>query len=692
MNAPVTAIVGPIVGHPFADTPATPAGHFRLALFGVIAHLIEASAGGDRDALRAAHPFLLDYADEIARRLGRADASAARWRRALEAWERSADASLPLRALCAAGVSRLELELLLAVGLPEEDPRFSDLFEQATGRVRRPTAGLLLAWWRLDDAGDDRVDEVRRGILALVRSGLLQVLNPDAPRSEWSLAVAAPLWDALRGEPPAMPWLHHIKSGDLLPFERYLAPPAVLRIAAELPRLLAERPAQLLVVRGARQNGRKTLLGTVARALGKGLVVAPDAILDDEPRWRLFGALAVALDALPVLDLGLRPGENRAVPALPLVGGPIAVVTGPRGGIDAGDGRALLTVTLPLPDAQCRRRHWRAAAPGQSAAVLDELARTIYLTSGNIRRAAQAASAHAQLDGREAIEPRDVQLACRGLHSARLETVATRIDARGSLHELALDDVTRGELETLAARCRHREPLAAAAGPASEPGAPACGVRALFAGPSGTGKTLAARLLAATLGKDLYRVDLAAAVNKYLGETEKNLDHAFSAAEELDVVLLLDEGDALMAARTDVASSNDRYANLETNFLLQRVESYGGILLVTSNAADRIDKAFARRMDVVVQFRAPDDVRRYEILCLLLGAHAVDDAWLQELACRCAFAGGQLRNVVTHARLLALQSERTLGADHLHAAVLREYRKTGAHCPLKRPASALIEA
>ena len=225
-----------------------------------------------------------------------------------------------------------------------------------------------------------------------------------------------------------------------------------------------------------------------------------------------------------------------------------------------------------------------------------------------------------------------------------------------------------------------REQLAAASAAVAQSNP---GVRALFAGPSGTGKTLAARLLAGLLGKDLYRIDLAATVNKYLGETEKNLSQAFAAAEELDVVLLLDEGDALMASRTDVNSSNDRYANLETNFLLQRVESYQGILLVTSNAPDRIDKAFARRMDVVVNFRSPDEWRRYDILKTHLGVANIDDDWLQQVACRCALSGGQWRNVVAHARLLALQSDGVIGAEHLYAALVREYRKSGGECPLR---------
>src|SRR5205085_9337809 len=130
---------------------------------------------------------------------------------------------------------------------------------------------------------------------------------------------------------------------------------------------------------------------------------------------------------------------------------------------------------------------------------------------------------------------------------------------------------------------------------------------------SGTGKTLAARLLAAALRMDLYRLDLSAVVNKYIGETEKNLNQVFARAEELDVLLLLDEGDALLTRRTDVQTSTDRYANLETNYLLQRLESFEGILIVTTNAINRIDDAFKRRMDVVVDFRPPDVAERWTI-------------------------------------------------------------------------------
>jgi SpoVK/Ycf46/Vps4 family AAA+-type ATPase len=210
------------------------------------------------------------------------------------------------------------------------------------------------------------------------------------------------------------------------------------------------------------------------------------------------------------------------------------------------------------------------------------------------------------------------------------------------------------------------------------------GVRALFKGPSGTGKTLAARMLAGTLGMDLYRVDLASVVNKYIGETEKNLERVFARAEELDVILLLDEGDALLTQRTGVQSANDRYANLETNYLLQRLEHYEGILLVTTNAGDRIDAAFQRRMDVVVDFGLPDAAERWAIWQLHLpGTHEIALDLLHAAAQRCAMSGAQIRNAALHASLLAVDSGLPLGAAHLEAAVEREYRKQGALSPLR---------
>jgi SpoVK/Ycf46/Vps4 family AAA+-type ATPase len=189
-------------------------------------------------------------------------------------------------------------------------------------------------------------------------------------------------------------------------------------------------------------------------------------------------------------------------------------------------------------------------------------------------------------------------------------------------------------------------------------------------------------------------VDLASVINKYIGETEKNLHRVLSRAEEMDIVLLLDEGDALLGNRTEVKSSNDRYANLETNYLLQRLETYGGIILVTTNAAQNIDSAFQRRMDVVVHFVRPGADERWAIWQLHLPEdHTVPSDFLMEVSARCDLTGGQIRNAALLAALLAVgEDSQSVQNRHLEEAIQAEYRKAGAVCPLDtsrdQPASA----
>lgn len=684
MNAPLTPSA--LAATAFAGLPFSAAQHVRLALFGVIARVAEACTEGDLHAAVQAHPFLADYLGEIEARMGEGDAPAPRWWQALRAWEQQAEeqgTQLPLLALQRAGLDALELELLLAVGLIEEDPRFGTVFARAQGGERRPSWGLLLAWWRDDADDEDRADAVRAGLQRLLALGLLRLSNPDAPRADWLPSVALPVWDALRGDAPVLPWLRHQALADLPQLADYIAPaPGTLDVAAA-PALLAEAPAPALLLRGPAHNGRKTLAGALARALGKSVLLASGPVWEDAARWQLLGVLATVANAVPLIELELAPGESRTLPALALCDAPLLVVTGRHGAWACADGRAVLALDLPLPGPAQRLQHWQASLPEGTLGTLGNVAAPMRLASGNIRRVAQSATGLARLAGCPQIEASHLRQASRSLQSARLETLATRLEPQGTLDLLALDGTTREELQALLARCRWREQLA---GQLQGVAASGVGVKALLAGPSGTGKTLAARLLAAELGKDVYRVDLAATVNKYLGETEKNLNQALGAAEELDVVLLLDEGDALMASRTDVGSSNDRYANLETNFLLQRIEFFEGILLVTSNAASRIDPAFARRMDAVLHFRVPDEWQRYSILQQHLGpGHAVDAQWLQDVAQRCALTGGQWRNVAAHARLLALQAGLVLQGADVQAALVREYRKSGGQCPL-RPA------
>ena len=652
------------------ELPRTPANHFRLHVYAAVLALRGRLPAPDEDNGLA---FLTGYYDELDAAEPQEPGS---WWTSIGTWERAAREQLPLRLLRDAyGLDPLALTLLFTVGLPEEDARFGPLFDALNGLwgEQRPTLGLLATW-----TDDDRARDTLHDLLG---AGLVDAPDAEGPRQRRPLQVPPVLWDAMRGHPPGAlaPWALYVPPEQLPELDALVLPDDVADALARMPPLLAAEEPRPLVVRGPRSSGRRTAVAAVARALGRGVLELRDPV----PGTQLGGPLATLLHAVPLVELHPAPGETVELPQLRGYTGPLAAVAGRSGGIRA---ERAVTIRLGLPDPGLRATHWTEALG--DPALAHELAPRLRTTAGAIRRLADLARAEAALAGRPRPDALDVRAALRTLEAEELETLATRIPVAGGWADLAVGAETGRELELLEARCRAREQLhesvGAALGAQLTPG-----VRALFSGPTGTGKTLAARLLAAALGKELYGVDLSTVVNKYLGETEKNLDAVFSRAEELDVVLLIDEGDALMTRRTDVQTSNDRYANLETNFLLQRLESYEGILVVTTNTGDRIDPAFRRRLDVVVEFRAPDAAERWSIWQLHLPpGHAAGDGFLDEVAARCRLTGGQIRNAVLHASLLALEDGGVVDAGHIDEAVRREYRKAGSVCPL-RPATVL---
>jgi hypothetical protein len=661
-------------------------------------------------------PFLKGYYDELVNSIPEGKAlDEDWWYNALVEWEGTVSGHLPLRALReTVGLDCRSLALLLSIGLMEEDARFGFLFEALQGGQRHPTVGLLEAWWREVDESHEEYSG-RAVLQQLLGCGLALVVNPDVPRSEGTLQLPSLLWDVMRGDEPGIgaqfiapdraehhphpavydlaPWLRYSVPHGLLSVDDLIVPAAVRQALHNMPALLSSDGTRALVVRGPQRNGRRTALGAVARALGRGVLEIHGLNKQDkryEECWRLIGPLATLLNAFPVVALDVVAGENLELPAICGYDGPLGFVLGKQGGISGPCVEQALTIVLDMPGAEARRLHWQRGLESSTTHALDAISESVRMTGGNIRRVARLALAHAALAEHEAVELLDVRQASRALHRQELETLATALPAIGNWGHLALRADTMRELYHLENRCRHREHLHTLVGPTLgtqlNPG-----VRTLFSGPSGTGKTLAARLLASVLEMDLYRLDLSSVVNKYIGETEKNLDRVFARAEELDVILLLDEGDALLTKRTNVQSANDRYANLETNYLLQRLETFEGILIVTTNAGDRIDSAFQRRMDVVIEFHPPDLEERWMIWQLHLPvSHAVDEALLREIAGRCTLTGGQIRNAVLHASLLALDDGETMTSQHLNDGVQREYRKMGGICPLRHNYTATL--
>ncbi len=643
----------------FDQLPGDAASAFRLSAIGTVLRMLELqppTLPGEPPALAM---LAAEYRAAAAELAGGAVPSADVWQSALQLWQGKA-LGLPLDRLAKAGLGAGHRQLLICLALIEEDPRLALLIEPDGGV---PSLGGLVALWR-GAAGDDAPGRVRDELLDLVDAGLIDVSNREAPRAAWQFRAPVAVVDAASGQSPRL-------AGIVYTPARSLPSPAGW-IGDDIdPKALGQSlqalPGQLLIVRGPQQNGRKTLVKMAAAHAGLAVLAGDASLVADIGRWRLAASVALLSGAVILIDAAPAPGETLVLPRHSLWTGPLAVTLCSVGSVQSEAALPRRDITITMPDAKARCRHWQAAGivdPGSTVAAMA-------VSSGHIHRAAAMSGGNVKA----------LPAAIAAQRDARLDALATRIDQSRPPEPLFLDRDSEAEFKALLLRCRHREALAERAR--------GRGVRALFSGPSGTGKTLAARQLAHQLGKDIFRIDLAATVNKYIGETEKALERALSAAEALDVVLLLDEGDALMARRTDVSNANDRYANLETNFLLQRIENFEGIILVTSNDADRIDSAFSRRMDTILAFHAPDELRRLDILEQLLGDHRASPALLHDIACRCALNGGQLRNIALHSRLLALESGQPPGDEQLRGAVIREYRKIDSHCPLK-PALAAV--
>jgi hypothetical protein len=434
--------------------------------------------------------------------------------------------------------------------------------------------------------------------------------------------------------------------------------------------LLARPPGEQgpIVLRSAWAHDGFSAAACLTSALGRTLVHLPLVVPDG------VGAWIQATGRVPLFHVELAPGESRKLSRVPGYEGPFIVLTGPDGEVQWNHG-ACAQWTLPLPQAPERAALWRAG--GLPGPIAQRLGAQMRLSAGRIHELAVEAHRSAARDGRSVASIRDVGAASRNGAALSLGSQAQLLSDEVVDEALVMPPALRDNLEELLQRCQQRDLLAENLGLAVRtryrPG-----VRALFTGSSGTGKTLAAGWLATRLGLPLYRVDLSAVVSKYIGETEKNLAQLFARADSSEVVLLFDEADALFGKRTDIKDSNDRFANQQTNYLLQRIESFDGIAVLTSNSRTRFDAAFTRRLDTVIEFGAPTPEERRALWLAHLGqGHGLDAAEINRLAAVCDLAGGHIRSCT----LMAASLARPIRYAELRRAVQAEYAKLGRMPP-----------
>jgi SpoVK/Ycf46/Vps4 family AAA+-type ATPase len=272
----------------------------------------------------------------------------------------------------------------------------------------------------------------------------------------------------------------------------------------------------------------------------------------------------------------------------------------------------------------------------------------------------------------------DLFAAARAHSNVRLAALAKKIAPRFSWEDIVLPDDQLALLREIINTVRGRPKVLDTWG-VGEKLASSRGVTVLFSGPPGTGKTMAAEIIADELGLDLYKIDLSTVVSKYIGETEKNIERIFKEAERSNAILFFDEADALFGKRSEVRDSHDRYANIEISYLLQRMEAYDGVTILATNLRGNLDEAFTRRLQFAVNFPFPEADDRLRIWRTLFPEDVprAPDLDFEYLAERFRLAGGSIRNIIVSAAYLAAADGHYVTMNHLLHGTRRELQKMG---------------
>jgi hypothetical protein len=632
-------------------------------------------AGEDREAEHAFYE-----SDARAQSLTRALKNAEEQKRALLEESRS-----PVETIAGLfRLSRFECDVLLMALAAEIDPAFERLYAYAQDDAARRYVTPHLAVSLLCS------DEVETALASFLPGGVLRryaLISMDDGDSATGLVSRA-----LRIDERITQYLLGVDRLDervaavLLPVGPAAQTPKGIEAANQLTNLLMAPGGpsrwKALHLSGPPDAGKRAVAAAVCERLGLRLCAVDSARLHASGSRRellmLMERDAILSGVVYHFDLDRPSAGEREQLAGDLARFGILYITGSRERRQAG---AVLSMEIAPPDSQMQVGLWQEQLTGCAAEVSEEtiayVVEQFHFGPAHIASTIETAHQLAALragDSAAAIIEDDLWRACRMQSGRELDELAQRIHPCHDWNDLILPRDTFHQLREVVAQVANRAFVYERWGFGRKLNR-GRGVAALFAGQSGTGKTLAAEVLAEHLRLDLYRIDLSAVVSKYIGETEKNLRRVFEAAERCGAVLLFDECDALFARRSEVKDSLDRYANLEVNYLLQRMEDYHGLAVLATNRRDMIDDAFLRRLRFIIEFPFPDSKQRSRIWQSMFPHEApLHDIDFEALA-RLEIPGGNIRNIAFNAAFQAAADGSAITMLHVMRAARREYQK-----------------
>jgi SpoVK/Ycf46/Vps4 family AAA+-type ATPase len=621
------------------------------------------------------------------------------------------------------GLSLFELQVVVVAIAPEIDLRYERIYAYLQDDVTRKRPTVDLALHLLSQTPETRLADRAAFATdaALIRNELVRLLPPDGASEPPLLAHALKVDDQVvrmllggseldrrLGGVAELVEPEGEEDEDVLPGD------AGDRLGRLVVQSRASRHGLRLYFRGASSASRRRAAESLAARVGMRLL-AVDLVQLLSHRLEIDGFLRllfreawlqhaiVLFDGVDRLDRTAGSGEARIfdqLAAFESAEADIVVLGGERPWVPVARGMTgVLTVPIPVPGFDGRLEAWRRRLAEMGVSVgADEvatLAERFRLTSDQIAdavtsaerqaawRAARSTSGWAddEDDGVHAsseVTLDDLFAAARGQSSSQLDSHALKIRPVQRWDDIVVPPETVSQLRDMCSWVSHRQRVLGDWG-FERRLSYGKGLAALFFGPSGTGKTMAAEIIAGELGLDLFKIDLSSVVSKYIGETEKNLAAIFRAAQDINGILLFDEADALYGKRSEVRDSHDRYANIEISFLLQQMEQYEGIAILATNLRQNMDEAFIRRLQFAVEFPFPDAEDRSRIWEVHFPAEAPRDADIDFalLGREFRIAGGNIKNAVLAAAFMAAEQDAPIGMDHILRATRRELQKMG---------------